>query len=96
METVREARQPSTTSAADREPDYALGVHITGGKLESGEEMGSIAAVIGSSGTAPIRLFRLFDSRDADIELHKAREARKVPRATRRGAKASEASADRA
>lgn len=95
MEAVREARQPSTTSSADREPDYALGVHITGGRLESGEEMGSIAAVIGSSGTAPIRLFRFFDARDADIELHKAREARKVPRPRRRGAaKASEASAD--
>src|SRR5215204_1468394 len=25
METVRKVRQPSTTSSADREPDYALG-----------------------------------------------------------------------
>ena len=55
-------RQPSTTSSADREPDYTLGVHVTGGRLESGPEMGSIAAVVGSSATAPIRLFRFLDA----------------------------------
>ena len=85
MEAVREARQPTTTDSADRQPDYALGVHLTGGKLESGAEMGSIAAVIGSSATAPIRLFRLFDAPDAEIELHKAREARNLARSKRRG-----------
>ncbi|HWI00010.1 MAG TPA: MBL fold metallo-hydrolase [Propionibacteriaceae bacterium] len=86
MEAVREARQPSTTSSAERQPDYALGVHVTGAKLESGDEMGSIAAVVGSSATAPIRLFRLFDTPEADIELHKAREARNLARSKRRGA----------
>jgi hypothetical protein len=75
MEAVREARQPTTTDSADRKPDSTLGVHITGGRLQSGDAMGSIAAVINSKGTTPIRIFRLFDPPEADIELHKARES---------------------
>jgi beta-lactamase superfamily II metal-dependent hydrolase len=77
MEAVREARQPTTTDSADRKPDYVLGVHLTGSKLESGDEMGSIAAVVGSSGK-PIRLFRFMDAPETHIDLHKAREANPV------------------
>jgi beta-lactamase superfamily II metal-dependent hydrolase len=83
MEAVREARQPTTTDSADRKPDYVLGVHLTGSKLESGDQMGSIAAVIGSSGLHPIRLFRFMDAPETHIDLHKARETRNPVRPQR-------------
>ncbi len=76
MEAVREARQATTTSRADRKSDYDLGVHITGGSLDTGTPLGSIAAVIGSSGSAPIRIFRLHDDAAADVDLHMSRMCR--------------------
>ena len=75
MEAVREARQATTRSRAARHPDYRLGLHVTGSRLESGPEMGSIAAVI-SSGNRTIRLYRFLDPVRDDIDLDKARRCR--------------------
>ncbi len=77
LEAVREARQATTTNRADRKPDSGLGVHITGGRLESGAPLGSIAAVIPGSGSSPIRLFRLLDTTNGAIDLAMARMCRK-------------------
>jgi hypothetical protein len=76
MEAVREARQPTTTSLADREPDHALGVHLTGSKLVSGEDMGSIAVLTSFSSQKPMSIFRLFDRPRDDINLERARQVR--------------------
>ena len=73
MEAVREARQATTSDRVDRLSDYELGVHITGGTLTNGGTLGSIAAVISSSGAGPITLFRLGDAPSAEIDLHDAR-----------------------
>ena len=83
MEAVREARQPTTTSLADREPDHALGVHVTGGTLETGEDMGSIAVLTSFASQRPIRIFRLFDRPSDDIDLDRARQL--LPRRRKRG-----------
>lgn len=77
MEAVREARQASTSSRVDRYADHDLGVHITGGRLESGQALGSIAAVISRSSSKPIGLFRLCDSASQDIVLSDARMVRR-------------------
>lgn len=73
MEAVREARQPTTTDRTDRESDVELGVHVTGGSLETGEPLGTIAAVLSLSGSSPLRMFRLGDSPDRSIELASSR-----------------------
>ena len=77
MEAVREARQATTSSRADRRADHDLGVHITGGSLKSGQALGSIAAVISRSRSEPIRLFRLCDTPGDDIVLGNARIVRR-------------------
>lgn len=79
MEAVREARQPTTTNRAERESDYELGVHVTGGSLETGEPLGSIAVVISRSPSTPPRLFRLCDRPGDGIELASARRCRPRP-----------------
>ncbi|MBV9820817.1 MAG: MBL fold metallo-hydrolase [Actinobacteria bacterium] len=80
MDAAREARQATTTSAAPRESDQQLGIHLTGSSLDSGAPAGSIAAVISRTGGRPIRLFRLGDSPRAPIDLAAAREVLAVTR----------------
>lgn len=80
MEAVREARQPTTTSRDARESDYELGVHVTGGSLETGDPLGSIAVVVSRSPSTPVRLFRLLDRPGDDVRLASARMCRPLRR----------------
>lgn len=74
MDAAREARQATTTTGAARMSDQLLGIHVTGGVLESGAPTGSIAAVVSRVNRRPIRLFRLGDAPRSPIDLAAARE----------------------
>lgn len=76
LEAVREAGQPTTSSRDDRLPDERLGIHITGGALEDGSALGTIAAVVDKSGRSPVSFFRMMDAPDDSIDLTLARKAK--------------------
>ncbi len=78
MEAAREAVQATTQSGAARLDDDALGIHLTGSRLDSGGPLGSIALLVPRD-TAPLRLFRLLDPPDGEIDLAAAREASPPP-----------------
>lgn len=75
MEAAREARQATTQSGAPRDDDSALGIHLTGSLLDTGEPLGSVAVLLPPGGR-PVRLFRLLDAPRQRIDLAAAREAR--------------------
>lgn len=74
MEAAREARQATTQSGAGRHDDHALGIHLTGSRLDTGEPLGSVAVLL-PPGNKPVRLFRMMDPPGETILLWAAREA---------------------
>lgn len=76
MDAVREARQPITSSGAQRLTDHELGIHATAGVLDDGQQtpLGSLVAVIPRRPSQAIRLFRLMDGPRQPVDLSAARE----------------------
>lgn len=75
VEAAREARQATTDSGEDRRPDTELGIHLTGSVLaDGGEQLGSIAVLVPRSPRRPLRMFRLMDAPDDEVDLVVARE----------------------
>jgi len=74
MEAAREAVQATTQSGAARHDDDALGIHVTGSILDTGEPVGSVALLL-PRGSRPVRLFRLMDGPADPVDLTRAREA---------------------
>jgi hypothetical protein len=76
MEAAREARQATTTKGTPRKTDQELGIHITGGTLDTGKPAGSIAVVVSRVAQRPLRLFRFCDSPSGAIDRIAAREVK--------------------
>jgi hypothetical protein len=76
LESIREARRPTSTSRGDRPPDYELGIHYTCA-VDAGSRpraLGSIVLVVPAKRGAALRLLRFGDSSEEDINLRRARE----------------------
>jgi hypothetical protein len=76
MEAAREARQATTTSGAERHTDAELGIHLTGARLEDDSPAGSLALLVPRQPRDRLRMFRLMDAVDDDIDLAAAREVK--------------------
>jgi competence protein ComEC len=71
IEAIREGLQ-ATTSGQSRKPDWALGLHYTGGVDTDGASLGSIALVMSPSGRKR-DLWRFGDERDEEVDLASGR-----------------------
>lgn len=71
QESIREALQPTTSSGADREKDYDLGIHYTGAVDTAGARLGSIGVVVPPRGG--IQVWRFGDTPAGPIDLDQAR-----------------------
>jgi beta-lactamase superfamily II metal-dependent hydrolase len=78
IDAAREARQAIAKNDAPRQSDHDLGIHATGGVLggRGRPALGSIAALIPQHPRpqGKIRIFRLTDEPEENIDLAKARE----------------------
>jgi hypothetical protein len=73
MEAVRESREAVAKSGGAHSPDHALGIHLTGQSLATGEALGSVAVVVPPSRGRDLAVFRLMDKRSDRIVLAAAR-----------------------
>ncbi|MEZ4502315.1 MAG: hypothetical protein R3C39_06800 [Dehalococcoidia bacterium] len=76
QEILREVRQPTAKSGAQRLDDHALGIHYTAQRLGNGAA-GSVAVVLKADGSVP-DLYRFGDEVDDDIDLDQARLVRRI------------------
>ncbi len=74
MEALREARQPTAATGRNRNPDWDLGIHVTGARDTAGRRLGSIAVVVPPTGR--MRLLRFGDGPGDVLALANAREWR--------------------
>lgn len=76
VESIREARRPTSTSGEKRPADHELGIHYTGA-VEAGSgagALGSIAVLVPPKRGSALRLFRLGDSSEDDVTFRRVRE----------------------
>jgi beta-lactamase superfamily II metal-dependent hydrolase len=71
---LREVRDPQAKSGGNHRPDDDLGIHYTSQQTAEGGMAGSIAYVVGPTGST--RLFRLNDRADQPVDLHAARRVK--------------------
>ncbi len=71
VEAVREAREPTTSSARPHRPDWELGIHFTGGRERSGRDLGTIALVVPPTGQ--IQIWRFGDGPRDPVQLENGR-----------------------
>jgi hypothetical protein len=76
IDAAREARRPTAGRGGRRPRDTDLGIHVTGGRLDTGEALGSIAMLVPRSADRDVRLFRLMDPPRNPIDLTLARQVR--------------------
>lgn len=77
LEQLREARDAVATSGAHHKPDWKLGIHTTADTVTpNGDPLGTIAIQVPSTGAAP-NIWRLGDTKNAQIPTGALRSARR-------------------
>lgn len=68
LEELREGLEPTTQSGADHSLDYKLGIHFTSGSDDAGKKLGTIAVVLGPSGSKR-QVWRFGDAPEDRVDL---------------------------
>jgi beta-lactamase superfamily II metal-dependent hydrolase len=73
LEALREGIEPTAQKGATHKDDFDLGIHFTSGRDDAGEDLGTIAVLLGPSGRKR-EVWRFGDQVDKPIDLTAARK----------------------
>jgi len=77
QEIMREVRQPTAKSGAQRLDDAALGIHYTAQRFDGGAAAGSVAVVLKADGSVP-DLYRFGDDVASNVDRSQARLVKRI------------------
>ena len=73
LEALREGLEPTAKKGIKHDEDYELGIHFTAGRDDADANLGTIAVVLGPTGSKRV-VWRFGDTPSEDIDLSKARK----------------------